>query len=41
MVTVKNEPLMIAVTVKRGNAVLRLRDQEGIPVWFGWKKMSD
>ena len=38
LVTVKDEPLMIAVTVKRGNAVLRLRDQEGIPVWFGWKK---
>ena len=41
LVTVKDEPLMIAVTVKRGNAVLRLRDQEGIPAWFGWKKTSD
>jgi sporulation protein YlmC with PRC-barrel domain len=41
LVTVKNEPLMIAVTVKRGNAVLRLRDQGGIPAWLGWKKTSD
>ena len=41
LVTVKDEPLMIAVTVKRGNAVLRLRDQEGIPAWFGWTKTRD
>ena len=40
-VTVKGEPLMIATTVKRGNEVLRLRDQEGIPAWIGWKKTSD
>jgi len=37
-VTVSGEPLMIAVTVKRGNEVLRLRDQEGIPAWIGWKR---
>ena len=40
-VTVRGERLMIAVTVKEGNEVLRLRDQEGIPVWIGWKKTSD
>ena len=40
-VTVKGEPLMIATTVKLGNEVLRLRDQEGIPAWIGWKKTSD
>ena len=40
-VTVKGEPLMIAMTVKLGNEVLRLRDQEGIPAWIGWKKTSD
>jgi sporulation protein YlmC with PRC-barrel domain len=40
-VTVKGEPLMIAMTVKLGNEVLRLRDQEGIPTWIGWKKTSD
>jgi hypothetical protein len=40
-VTVRGEPLMIAMTVKLGNEVLRLRDQEGIPAWIGWKKTSD
>jgi sporulation protein YlmC with PRC-barrel domain len=40
-VTVRGEPLMIAMTVKRGNEVLRLRDQDGIPAWIGWKKTSD
>jgi sporulation protein YlmC with PRC-barrel domain len=40
-VTVKGEPLMIAMTVKRGNEVLRLRDKEGLPEWIGWKKASD
>jgi hypothetical protein len=40
-VTVKGEPLMIAMTVKLRNEVLRLRDQEGIPAWIGWKKTSD
>jgi sporulation protein YlmC with PRC-barrel domain len=40
-VTVSGEPLMIAMTVKRGNEILRLRDQEGIPAWIGWKRASD
>jgi len=41
LVKVKDEPLMIAASVRRGNTVLRLRDQEGNPEWFGWKKASD
>ena len=41
LVKVKDEPLMIAVSVKRGNTVLRLRDLEGNPEWFGWKKARD
>ena len=40
-VTVSGEPLMVALTVKRGNEVLRLRDKDGIPEWIGWKKTSD
>ena len=35
------EPIMIAMTVKRGNEVLRLRDKDGNPEWIGWKKTSD
>jgi sporulation protein YlmC with PRC-barrel domain len=40
-VTVSGETLMIAMTVKLGNEVLRLRDKDGIPEWIGWKKTSD
>ena len=40
-VTVSGEPLIIAITVKRGNEVLRLRDKDGFPEWIGWKKTSD
>ncbi len=35
------EPLMIAMNVKRGNEVLQLRDKDGNPEWFGWKKASE
>jgi sporulation protein YlmC with PRC-barrel domain len=35
------EPFMIAMTVERGNEVLRLRDKEGNPEWIGWKKTND
>jgi hypothetical protein len=40
-VTVNGEPFMIAMNVKRGNEVLRLRDKDGIPEWVGWKKTID
>ncbi len=40
-VTVKGEPLMIAMTVRLGNEVLRLRDQKGIAAWIGWRKTSE
>ena len=40
-VTFRGEPLMIAMTVRRGNEVLLLRDKNGIPEWVGWKKTSD
>jgi hypothetical protein len=40
-VTVSGEPFLIAMTVTRGKDVLRLRDQEGIPGWIGWKTPSE
>ena len=40
-VTVRGEPFMLAITVKRGNEVLRLRDRDGTPEWIGWKKTSN
>jgi hypothetical protein len=36
-VTFQGEPAVIAATVKKGDAVLRLRDARGIPVWSGWR----
>ena len=35
------EAFMIAMNVKRGNEVLRLRDKGGNPEWIGWKKASE
>jgi hypothetical protein len=29
---------MIAADVKKGDEVLMLRDQKGVPVWAGWKR---
>ncbi len=40
-VTVRGEPLMIAMTVTRGKEVLRLRDKEGTPEWIGWKATGE
>jgi sporulation protein YlmC with PRC-barrel domain len=37
-VTRNNEPYIIATTVKRGNGILKLRDDDGIAAWVGWKK---
>jgi hypothetical protein len=33
------ESVMIASAVHKGNQVLILRDQEGVPVWRGWRQM--
>ena len=40
-VTVSGESFLIAMTVKQGNEVLRLRDKDGIPGWIGWKPTSE
>lgn len=40
MITVDDTPLMIATTIREGNFELRLRDEEGYPLWFGWKKIK-
>jgi hypothetical protein len=31
-------PALIAAEVKKGNEILKLRDNSGIPVWSGWRK---
>ncbi len=40
-VTLYDKPYIIATTVKRGNGVLRLRNNDGVPTWVGWTKKSD
>jgi hypothetical protein len=32
------QPVIIAAEVKTSNAVLTLRDQNGFPVWSGWRQ---
>lgn len=37
-VTFDGKPAIIAAEVKKGDSVLKLRDENGIPVWAGWRR---
>jgi len=37
-VTFAGNPAIIAAEVKKGDAVLKLRDDNGVPAWAGWRK---
>jgi hypothetical protein len=37
-VTFDGKPAIIAAEVRKGDEVLKLRDQNGIPVWAGWRR---
>jgi hypothetical protein len=37
-VTFPGNPAIIAAEVKKGDAVLKLRDESGIPSWAGWRR---
>ena len=37
-VTVQGTPAIIAAEVKKGDQILRLRDEAGVPVWSGWRR---
>ena len=37
-VTVAGKPAIIAAEVKKGDALLKLRDESGIPAWAGWRR---
>ena len=37
-VTVAGKPALIAAEVKKGDALLKLRDESGIPAWAGWRR---
>jgi len=36
-VTFENKPAIIAAEVTKGDQVLKLRDDNGFPVWAGWR----
>ncbi len=37
-ITFKGEPAIIAAEVTKGEDVLKLRDENGFPVWAGWRR---
>jgi hypothetical protein len=37
-VTFDGKPALIAAEVKKGGEILKLRDENGFPVWSGWKR---
>lgn len=37
-ITLQNKPTIIASEVKKGEGILKLRDENGIPVWSGWRR---
>ena len=37
-VTFAGNPAIIAAEVKKGDAVLKLRDENGTPAWAGWRR---
>lgn len=37
-VTMMGKPVIIASEVKKGDNILKLRDENGIPVWAGWRR---
>ena len=38
MISVDDTPLMIATKIKEGNKEMQVRDNEGYPIWMGWRK---
>jgi hypothetical protein len=36
-VSVEGKPTLIAADVRKGNETLRLRDDQGLPLWRGWR----
>lgn len=37
-VNIMGRPALIASELKKGDSVLKLRDENGIPVWAGWRR---
>jgi len=37
-ITFDGKPVIIAAEVKKGEEILKLRDENGFPVWSGWRR---
>jgi hypothetical protein len=37
-ITFQGKPAIIAVELKKGTEILKLRDENGFPVWSGWRR---
>jgi hypothetical protein len=37
-VTYEGKPAIIAAEITKGDSVLELRDESGVPVWAGWRR---
>lgn len=37
-ITFENKPAIIAAEIKKGDGVLKLRDENGVPMWAGWRR---
>ena len=37
-ITFEGKPAIIAAEVKKGTEILKLRDENGFPVWSGWRR---
>jgi hypothetical protein len=37
-VAIDGTPAVIAAEIRKGNEVLKLRDENGLPVWAGWRR---
>jgi hypothetical protein len=37
-ITFQGKPALIAAEVKKGDEILKLRDENGVPLWSGWRR---
>ncbi len=37
-ITLEGKPVIIAAEVKKGDEILKLRDEKGFPLWSGWRR---
>lgn len=36
-ITFQGKPAIIAAEIKKGNEILKVRDEKGFPIWSGWR----